>query len=327
MGITMTAAMGLGLAALGRPGYINLGHADDLGRRYSISAMRDHAASVLDVAWDLGIRYFDVARSYGRAEEFLGTWLRQRGVLESEVRVGSKWGYTYTAGWKVQTADGVAHEVKRHDLPVLQAQYSASFSQLGTQLDLYQIHSATLESEVLDNQDVLDCLGLLRNTGVRIGLSVTGVGQRETIERAIEITFDGEPLFGAVQATWNLLERSAAPALKAASSAGLEVIVKESLANGRLTTRNAEHNFQPQLERLNRIAAERQTTVDALSIAAALNQPWATTVLSGAANTEHLRSNVAAADVEWDDSWASELDSLVEPPGEYWQTRSQLKWN
>ena len=63
--------MGLGLAALGRPGYINLGHATDLSRDYDVAAMADHAHTVLDAAWAAGIRYFDAARSYGRAEEFL----------------------------------------------------------------------------------------------------------------------------------------------------------------------------------------------------------------------------------------------------------------
>src|SRR5215207_8243684 len=71
-------AIGLGLAALGRPGYITLGHADDLQGDYSVATMQAHTHAMLDHAWAAGIRYFDAARSYGRAEEFLGSWLRQR---------------------------------------------------------------------------------------------------------------------------------------------------------------------------------------------------------------------------------------------------------
>lgn len=48
-------------------------------------------------------RYFDAARSYGKAEEFLGEWLRARNIPTSEVMVGSKWGYTYTADWQIDT--------------------------------------------------------------------------------------------------------------------------------------------------------------------------------------------------------------------------------
>ena len=40
------------------------------------------------------------------------------------------------------------------------------------------------------------------------------------------------PLFDCVQATWNVMEQSAGPALLEAHEAGLEVIVKEALANG-----------------------------------------------------------------------------------------------
>lgn len=43
-------------------------------------------------------RYYDAARSYGRAEEFLAGWLDSRGITPGQVLVGSKWGYTYTAG-------------------------------------------------------------------------------------------------------------------------------------------------------------------------------------------------------------------------------------
>ena len=122
---------GIGLAALGRPGYINLGHAEDLERDYTIDAMEQRAYRVLDAAWQAGVRYFDAARSYGRAEAFLGSWIRDRNIASGDITVGSKWGYTYTADWKVQTPESVAHEVKRHELDVLQRQYVESLGELG----------------------------------------------------------------------------------------------------------------------------------------------------------------------------------------------------
>src|SRR5437868_4830872 len=94
----VVSRMGLGLAALGRPGYITLGHADDLGRAYDVAAMERHAHAVLDEAWRLGVRYFDAARSYGDAERFLSTWLATRRIPPTAMTVGSKWGYTYIAG-------------------------------------------------------------------------------------------------------------------------------------------------------------------------------------------------------------------------------------
>src|SRR5882757_10623914 len=92
--------LGFGLAAVGRPGYINVGRAADLPPGRGVAAMRARAVELLDFAYAHGVRYFDAARSYGRAEEFLAGWLAgapDRGG----VAVGSKWGYTYTADWQV----------------------------------------------------------------------------------------------------------------------------------------------------------------------------------------------------------------------------------
>lgn len=320
----LVTPIGLGLAALGRPGYINLGHAGDLNEEYSVAAMEAHALAVLDAAWEAGVRYFDAARSYGRAEQFLASWLQSRAVSPDEVTVGSKWGYTYTADWEV---DAEVHEVKEHTLPVLQRQIGESRGLLGDHLDLYQIHSATLSSGVLENRPVLDELARLRAGGLRIGLSLSGAEQGETLERALEIRYDGLLLFDAVQATWNLLERSAGPALAAAHDAGLGVIVKEALANGRLTPRNEAPEFAGKMALLRQAARDYETTVDALALAAVLAQPWADVALSGAATVEHLRANVRALDVRWDEALARRLAVLTEAPEQYWEIRSSLAWN
>jgi aryl-alcohol dehydrogenase-like predicted oxidoreductase len=78
--------LGLGLAALGRPGYVNVGHDDDLPD-HDVEAMRHQTYAVLDAAYREGVRYVDAARSYGRAEEFLAGWLSQRGHAPDEVVV------------------------------------------------------------------------------------------------------------------------------------------------------------------------------------------------------------------------------------------------
>ena len=323
----MAARFGLGLAALGRPGYINLGHAEDLNANYAIGAMRKHAHSVFDAAWELGVRYFDAARSYGRAEEFLASWLEERDIDPDAIEVGSKWGYTYTAAWKVQTPEGIAHEIKRHELKVLQSQFQSSVNLLRSHLGLYQIHSATLQSGVLENQDVLRCLEGLRKAGIKIGLTVSGVDQPQTIDRALEIRFDDKPLFSCLQATWNVLETSATETLQRAHRAGLSIIIKEALANGRLTTRNDSESFSDTRKELEAIAKENDSTIDAICLAAALNQPWVTTVLSGAANVDHLRSNLKAADVQWSRAIQNRLSGLAQTPEVYWSQRAALAWN
>ena len=305
--------IGLGLAALGRPGYINLGHAEDLGHDYDVAAMEARAHAVLDRAWELGVRYFDAARSYGRAEAFLASWLSQGRAGT----VGSKWGYVYTAGWRTAAE---RHEVKDHTLTTLQRQHAESRALLGDRLSLYQIHSATLESGVLDRPEVLAELVRLRQEGgVRIGLSVSGPAQAAAIGKALEARVDGVAVFECVQATWNLLERSAEAALAEAHAAGWGVIVKEGLANGRLTPRG------------DAIAAAKLAKLgppDAVALAAALARPWTSVVLSGAATVEHLQSNLRAAELAADITAHLEaLDDLREPAELYWRKRAALAWN
>src|ERR1700741_4332569 len=226
----VVSRMGVGLAALGRPGYMNLGHARDMAGGTSVAEMEARAHQVLDAAWANGVRYFDAARSYGRAEEFLASWLRSRGIAPGDVAIGSKWGYTYTAGWRV---DAQVHEVKELSAPVLARQAAESRGILEAHLDLYQIHSATVESGVLDDRAVVAGLAELKAAGVRVGLSVTGPAQGETVRRAMTVEWEGAPLFDAVQATWNVLEPSAGAALAEAQAAGVGGIGEEGLADGR----------------------------------------------------------------------------------------------
>ncbi len=314
--------IGLGLAALGRPGYINLGHDADLGADYRPEAMQERAHRVLDEAWKSGVRYFDCARSYGRSEMFLGEWLRSRSV--DGAVVGSKWGYRYTAEWQVEA---IAHEIKEHSLSMLERQLDETRTTFGDALALYQIHSATQESGVMENAEVLSRLDALRETGCSIGVSVSGPKQSELIRQAASLEVNGRPLFDSVQATWNLLETSAGDALVEAHTMGLWVIVKEGLANGRLTTRNVDPRFELSKAVMTEIAHPLGAGIDAVALAAVLAQPWVGTVLSGAAGGEQLHSNLKARELFLGPDELSRLRALTESPETYWQRRSQLAWN
>jgi aryl-alcohol dehydrogenase-like predicted oxidoreductase len=312
--------VGLGLAALGRPAYIDLGRDADLGPDRGVEALERRCHQVLDAAFAAGVRYLDAARSYGRAEAFLASWLQARGLDPSEVTVGSKWGYTYVGEWRM---DAKVHEVKDHSLAALRRQLGQSVTLLGDHLDLYQVHSATLDSGVLEDRAVLAELGRLAGSGVVVGLSASGPGQAATIRRALEITADGTARFACVQATWNLLEPSAGPALAEASAAGWGVIVKEAVANGRLTP----HGQGSAAAVLGRVAARHGVGVDAVALAAVLANPWADVVLSGAVTPAQLEANLAAVGVELDAGELEELAALAEPPEAYWKTRAALSWS
>ncbi|HYS35738.1 MAG TPA: hypothetical protein VEO01_08920, partial [Pseudonocardiaceae bacterium] len=195
------ARIGLGLAAVGRPAYINVGHHADLPPDRSVGALRERAHQLLDDGYARGVRYLDVARSYGLAEQFL--------------------------------AD--VHEVKDHSVATFDRQLAETRGLLGSHLDVYQVHSVTPQSPVLTDPVLHRRLARLGGQGVTVGLSTSGPEQGEAIRAAVAV--DGAPLFRSKQVTWNLLEPSAGAALAEARQAGCAVIVKEALANGRLARR------------------------------------------------------------------------------------------
>jgi len=316
--------IGLGLAALGRPGYITIGHGADLGARRDRDAMERAAHAVLDAAYDAGVRYFDAARSYGLAEAFLGSWLARREGAAGDVVIASKWGYTYTANWRV---DAPTHEIKDHSVSAFTRQLAESRALLGDHLALYQIHSATLESGVLADSAVIDALATTRATGLRIGLTVSGPGQGDTIFRALDIRRDGERVFETVQATWNLLERGAEPALVAAHDVGVGVIVKEALANGRLAARGAGGLAATGRDAFVAEAAALDVPEDALALACALTRPWADVVLSGATTAPQVHSNLRANEIAIPDATLQRLGGLVIDSPTYWRERASLPWN
>ncbi len=324
----MVSRIGLGLAALGRPAYITGGREDDLPDR-SVDGLRARTFSMLDAAYDSGIRYFDAARSYGKAEEFLGGWLAARGYADAVC--GSKWGYRYTGGWQLN-AD--RQEVKEHTLAMFTAQLAQTRAALGDRLALYQVHSLTSESGLLDDRRLLAALARLRAEGVIIGLTTSGPGQADALRRAMQATVDGRPLFTVAQVTWNLLEPSVAPAAAEAAAAGWTILIKEALANGRLAPGTglagasgtglagaSGTGLAGAASELAVLAAARGVTADAIAIAAALANPWASVVLSGAVTARQLQTNLTALSV----GDLPQLD-LAEPPGAYWESRAARPW-
>ncbi|MGW0704683.1 aldo/keto reductase [Streptomyces sp. NPDC002643] len=313
---TPTCHLGLGLAAIARPGYITLDRDHDLGEDRSVETLRTRTHALLDAAYAQGVRYFDAARSYGRSEEFLADWLNTHPDID-DVVIGSKWGYIYTADW---TTDAEQHEVKDHSVQTYERQRAETAELLGDRLDLYQIHSVTPDSPALTDKELHAKLAEAAAQGLTIGFSTSGPAQADAIRAALAVTVDGEPLFRTVQSTYNALETSAAPALAEAHDAGLTVIVKEGMANGRLAAPHAP-------DALKAVAEETGLACDAVALAVILRQPWAGVVLSGAATTNQLASNLHAAVVDLDEAQLARLATLVEDPATYWNHRGALPWH
>ncbi|HEY3610908.1 MAG TPA: aldo/keto reductase [Pseudonocardiaceae bacterium] len=301
--------LGVGLAALGRPAYLSLGRTDALPAQRTVAEMRAASWAVLDAAYDAGIRWVDVARSYGLAEEFLAGWLGDH----SDMTVSSKWGYTYVGDWRL---DAEVHEVKEHTRDRFHAQLAQTRELLGDRLALYQVHSLTVDSPLFTDDALLADLAA---SGIPTGFSTSGPAQADTVRKALALTVHGQRVFTAVQSTWNPLETSVGPALADAHRNGVHVLVKEALANGRLAVRPPAAVAE--------LARRHDVGPDAIALAAATAQPWADTVLVGPASVPQLRSNLRARAISLTTAELDELAALAQPPAEYWAQRAALPWN
>jgi aryl-alcohol dehydrogenase-like predicted oxidoreductase len=305
--------LAVGLAALGRPAYINVGRVGELPARRTVDELRAASWAVLDAAYRAGVRRVDVARSYGRAEEFLAGWLADRG--HDDVTVSSKWGYAYVGQWRV---DAPVHEVKEHSTARFRTQLAESRALLGDRIALYQVHSLTVDSPLFDQPDLIAALAELGADRTRVGFSTSGPAQADAVRRGLALEVSGRPVFTSVQSTWNPLEQSVAPALAEAHDAGALVLVKEPVANGTLVV-------SPPAQ-VSELAARHNTGADAVVLAAALAQPWADVVLLGSASVVQLMDNLAATRVRFG---PGELDTLLtvrQSPERYWANRSALPW-
>jgi aryl-alcohol dehydrogenase-like predicted oxidoreductase len=312
--------IGLGLAAIARPAYITSGRDQDLGEGRSVEQLRARSETLLDTAYTGGIRYLDVARSYGMAEDFLAGWLHARPDVD-DVVIGSKWGYRYVGDWQ---PDAPVHEVKDHSKKAFAEQIRLTRQHLGDRLAIYHVHSMTPDSPALIDQELHEALADLRDQHVRIGFSTSGPAQADVIRRGMDIVVNGAPLFTSIESTWNLMEPSAGPALAEAAQARITVIVKEVVANGRLTPGRSDP--QPAAVAARELAQRLNVGVDQVAIAAALAQPWAWRVLSGAVTVRQLQENLAGEHLRLAPGDIDDLTQRALAPHEYWAERSRRAW-
>ena len=162
--------IGLGLAAIGRPAYITTHRAADFGSDRSEHAFRARTWESLDAAYAAGVRYVDVARSYGLAEAFLSEWLAQHADA-TDLVIGSKWGYTYVGAWDPAAP---VQEVKDLSVATFERQYGETRALLGDRLRLYQVHSLTIESGALDDGRAPRCARAAARCGPALGITTTG---------------------------------------------------------------------------------------------------------------------------------------------------------
>ncbi len=312
--------LGLGTAALGRPQYINVRQKNS--KNSDLDTFKKHSFLVLEAAYNSGIRYFDTAPGYGLAEELVLEWLRTKD--DKSIEIATKWGYTYTANFN---KNATVHEVKEHSISKLNEQWNFS-RQLLPYLKVYQIHSATLETGVLENTEVLERLAFLkREHNLKIGLTTTGTNQVEVIKKALAVLVDGEQLFDLFQVTYNFLDQSLLAISKELISQNKSIVIKEALANGRVFRNKNYPQYNKMYATLEDLAQKHNVGVDAISLKYCEQTIPKSVILSGASATSQLKENLKINSFSLSSNDIEILNSFKVTPEFYWSERKQLQWN
>lgn len=312
--------LGLGTAALGRPQYINvrLEYCDNS----DLEIFRKQSFKVLEEAYNLGIRYFDTAPGYGLAENLLLEWIQTKN--DNSIKIATKWGYTYTANFK---KNAKIHEVKEHTLAKLKEQWQFS-KQLLPYLKVYQIHSATLETGVLENTAVLNYLSDLKTKyNLKIGITTTGTNQVEVIKKALNIFVDKAPIFDVFQVTYNFLEQSLLEISNELIAQNKALVIKEALANGRVLANKNYPNYQEIYKSLEKIATKHKVGTDAIALQFCKQTIPNSVVLSGASSKTQLQQNLKTGTFLLLEEDIALLKSFKVLPEIYWAERKKLQWN
>jgi aryl-alcohol dehydrogenase-like predicted oxidoreductase len=312
--------LGLGTAALGRPQYINV--RQHTTENSDLEMFRKQSFAVLEDAYNLGVRYFDTAPGYGLAEELVLEWLQTK--EDNSIEVATKWGYTYTANFD---ANATIHEIKEHSLSKLKEQWNFS-KKLLPYLKIYQIHSATLETGVLENTDVLNHLVFLKKEHkLKIGLTTTGTNQLEVIEKALEVSINGIQVFDLFQVTYNFLDQSLQEISGELIRQNKQIIIKEALANGRVFRNPIYPHYDDMYRTLERLSKKHSVGVDAISLKYCEQTITNSIVLSGASTSKQLKENLTLHTFTLSNIDIDILNGLKVTPDFYWTERKKLAWN
>jgi aryl-alcohol dehydrogenase-like predicted oxidoreductase len=312
--------IGFGTAAIGRPIYINIRHENprvDL----SLPAFRENGLKILDDAYNKGIRFFDASPGYGLAESLLIDWLQQKN--DPDIIVATKWGLSYVAGFDIKAE---VHEIKEHSLEKLNAQWEFS-KKLLPHLKIYQIHSATIDTGVLDNKVILQRLQELKKEyKIIIGLTTTGVNQVEVLNKAVHIEIDNELLFSSFQCTYNIMDQSVSKLKEIFADTKRQLIIKESLANGRLIPNTSFKEHNELYTSITKLADKYNVGADAIAIRFCMDSFPGAVTLSGASSTNQLHSNLRAKTFTLQKEEIELLRGYKIDPTMYWDERKQLRW-
>jgi aryl-alcohol dehydrogenase-like predicted oxidoreductase len=227
-------------------------------------------------AIDLGVTFFDAARSYGLAEERLGRILgprRDAVVLSTKGGYGAQGAEDWTPPAITRGIDE-ARERLRCDC-----------------IDVFHLHSCT--ADVMQRDGLLEALERAREAGaIRVAAYA---GDNEALAWAV-----ASSRFGAVQCSVNVFDQHAlGESVRRARERAIGVVAKRPLGNAPWRFADQPHGHDAELtwERLHALAIDPTPLAwDELALRFSAFAPGVTCALVGTTSLDHLRA--AARHVE-----------------------------
>ncbi len=267
---TPVSALGFGAASIGR------------GATPVTEAV---ARATVEHAWDLGIRYFDVAPLYGfgLSEERLGAVLRHR--PRDHYTVSTKVGRSIATDRASTSFDFSADGVRRS--------LEGSLERLGLdRVDIAFLHDPDDHWTEAAGQ-AMPTLMRLREEGV---LRAIGVGMNQ-VPMLLRFATEADPDVLLVANRWTLLDRTAGELLTICQARSIAVVLGGILNSGLLAhpMPGATFDYRPaddaSLARANRLRAITErfgVPLKAAAVQFGLRHPAVVSVLAGVATVEHL---------------------------------------
>jgi aryl-alcohol dehydrogenase-like predicted oxidoreductase len=209
--VTAHIELGLGIIGLGKP----------WGHRPGEVPSEAEAVALLEYAYELGIRYFDSAPSYGVAEERLCKFVHSlTHAQRSGIRIATKFGEHWDAAKEAPFVD--------HSFDALRRSLDWSLKLLD-RIDLLQLHKTT--PEALGSRDLARAWEYAASLGIgTLGASVSD------LESAAIVT--GEPRYGCIQLPLNRENQKFSATVRAASARGMWVATNRPFAMGAMLYRD-----------------------------------------------------------------------------------------
>lgn len=240
------------------------------------------AISLLHAAIDEGINFFDTARLYGESERIMGNAFKNR---RNEVVICTKCVHLKDNKGKIAPYNELKKQIEsslEESLRTLQTDY----------IDVFMLHQADIE--ILENDDISELIGKLKNKGV-IGATGASVYQPEETKLALE-----KGVWDVIQVPFNLMDQRQKQHFDLAAQQGVAIVVRSVLLKGLLSDRGV--NLHPMLKDVedfiknyHQLLNSTATNLPSLATKFALSFEAVAAVLVGIDKLDYLHQSLIAA--------------------------------